>query len=112
MAREEIPAGVFSRMHRSVFFFTEGLKKDNPLELSWRRGCGTANPGMEGDKYVSQEKFESKHSLQDVLNTWLSYGLMMKSMTGYVIAELRGQDAMSTSGAWNFSWEIASCPRL
>ena len=112
MAREERPSGrVFQNAPRCVLF-TEGLKNDNPFELSWRRGCGTANPAMEGDKYVSQEKFESKHLLQDILNTWLAYGLMMKSMTGYVIADFRVEDAMSTRGAWTFSWKITSCPRL
>ena len=67
-------------------------------------GClhvlNTSNSVLVGDVTVSEEELASRHSPQEIRDARLVYGLMMKSMTGYAMAEFRMQKAMSPSGAW------------
>ena len=60
----------------------------------------TADPAMVGDINVSQEELEQRHTPPEIKDARFGYGLMMESMTGYAFAELRMQQAMSPSGAW------------
>ena len=49
---------------------------------------------------VSQEELKQGHSQKEIMDARLVYGFLMDSMTGYVIAEFRMQQAKSSSGAW------------
>ena len=49
---------------------------------------------------MSQEELERRHTTKEIIDARVVYGLLVDSMTGYVIAEFRIQQAKSPSGAW------------
>ena len=48
---------------------------------------------------MSQEELEQRHTPREIIDARVVYGLLMDSVTGYAIAELRMQQAKSPSGA-------------
>ena len=121
--------GAHSGMSPTTYFYRPSLTQSRPPKFdnieahfsTWHSkfegypsslGClhvlNTSEPVMVGDVRVSQEDLASRHSPQEIRDARLVYGLMMESMTGYVMAEFRMQEAMPPSGAWE-NWKTISC---